>query len=239
MPTKRRPLQLLPPEDELLRTLYRQENIPTDQYPQRHDDLLRLVSNWNGFTGRNESAPGRSSLHGDQTQEWEMGTPRPHHVRYPCTSAADVFTRRAGAARRHPRRVADPSDNYALNPELAEKLKNEFARRTDRIVPGTILAAAMIYRRKIGNLARTRPAKTSTRSALLTSTRSLSKTRNTLRLEAMTMAKKGGLRPGQTGTELRPVSAGRPPRRQRPRGDHDQGRAVAADDDAGFHLHVG
>src|SRR4051794_17339303 len=57
MPTKRRPLQLLPHEDELLRTLYREYNVPTDQYPQRPDDLIRLVSTWNGFTGRNESAP--------------------------------------------------------------------------------------------------------------------------------------------------------------------------------------
>ena len=43
MPTKRRPLQVLPHEDELLRTLYREYNIPTDQFPQRADDLIRLV----------------------------------------------------------------------------------------------------------------------------------------------------------------------------------------------------
>jgi hypothetical protein len=158
MPTKRRPLQLLPPEDELLRTLYRQENIPTDQYPQRHDDLLRLVSNWNGFTGRNESAA--DVLHYMVTKrkngKWErLG-------RTTCNTLAPqrlAFSpEELGQLDAIHEELQIPSDNYALNPELAEKLKNEFARRTNRIVPGTILAAAMIYRRKIGNLARTRPA---------------------------------------------------------------------------------
>lgn len=55
MPTKRRLLQLLAHEDEVLRALYREANIPTDQFLQRPDDLFRLVSAWNGFTGRNES----------------------------------------------------------------------------------------------------------------------------------------------------------------------------------------
>ena len=49
------------------------------------------------------------------------------------------------------------SDNYALNPEASKKLQEEFARRTGRIVPGIILAAAMVYRRKNGNLTRLRP----------------------------------------------------------------------------------
>ena len=57
MPTKRRPLQLPPHKDELLRTSYREYNVTTDQFPQRPDDLIRMVSTWNGFTGRNESPP--------------------------------------------------------------------------------------------------------------------------------------------------------------------------------------
>src|SRR5262245_21472416 len=57
MPKKRQSLHLLPHEDKLLRTLYKEFNIPTDQYPQRPDDLIRLVSTWNDFTGRTESAP--------------------------------------------------------------------------------------------------------------------------------------------------------------------------------------
>ena len=49
------------------------------------------------------------------------------------------------------------SDNYALDAELARRLQDEFARRTGRIVPPMILAAAMIRRRKDGVLATLRP----------------------------------------------------------------------------------
>jgi len=32
-------------------------DIPTDQYPQRPEDLIRLLKSWNSLTGRSESAP--------------------------------------------------------------------------------------------------------------------------------------------------------------------------------------
>src|SRR5260370_14824303 len=57
MPKTRQSLRLLPHEDEVLRTLYRDYNIPTDQFPQRPDDLIRLVTTWNNLTGRTEAAP--------------------------------------------------------------------------------------------------------------------------------------------------------------------------------------
>jgi hypothetical protein len=157
MPTKRRLLQLLPHEDELLRTLYRQCNIPTDQYPQKPDELLHLVGMWNAFTGRNESAPdvlhfmitrrksknwerlGRSETKGTAPQRLSFSQEELDHI--------DVIHEELQIA----------SDNYAINPDASKKLQEEFARRTGRIVPPMILSAAMIYRRKNGNLARLKP----------------------------------------------------------------------------------
>jgi len=55
--TKRRCIGLQVHEDELLRTLYREYNITIDQYPQRPDDLIRLVGTWNNLTGRDDSGP--------------------------------------------------------------------------------------------------------------------------------------------------------------------------------------
>jgi len=49
------------------------------------------------------------------------------------------------------------SDNYALDGELAKRLQEEFARRSNRIIPTMILAAAMVRRRKAGALATLRP----------------------------------------------------------------------------------
>jgi hypothetical protein len=157
MPTKRRPLQLLPHDDELLRTLYREYNIPTDQYPQRPDDLARLVSTWNGFTGRNESTIDvlHYMVNKRKNGQWErLGrTASNGFAPQRLTFSAEEL----GQLDAIHEELQIASDSYALNPEAAKKLQEEFARRTGRIVPGTILAAAMIYRRKNGNLTRLKP----------------------------------------------------------------------------------
>jgi hypothetical protein len=51
------------------------------------------------------------------------------------------------------------SDDFALSAEAGKKLQEEFARRTGRVVPPMILAAAMIHRRKIGALATLKPSR--------------------------------------------------------------------------------
>ncbi len=157
MPKTRPALRLLPHEDELLRTLYRQLNIPTDQFPQRPDDLMGLVNAWNNFTGRNESAP--DVLHYMVTKrkksKWErLG----RGARDGFTATSIHFTEEEY---KHLDCIHEElqiaSDNFALNSELADKLQHEFARRTNRIVPPMILAAAMIRRRKAGDLATLKP----------------------------------------------------------------------------------
>jgi hypothetical protein len=157
MPKTRQALRLLPHEDELLRTLYKEFNIPTDQFPQRPDELMGLVGAWNNFTGRAESAP--DVLHYMVTKrkkgKWErLGQ-----------GAGDGFTPTSVQFTEEEYKHLDAihedlqiaSDNFALNAELANKLHEEFARRTNRIVPPTILAAAMIRRRKAGALATLKP----------------------------------------------------------------------------------
>jgi hypothetical protein len=157
MPTKRRPLQILPHEDELLRTLYREYNVPTDQFPQRPDDLFRLVSTWNGLIGRNESPSDvlHYMVNKRKNGQWErLGRASgsglaPQRLTFSPEELMqlDVIHEELQIA----------SDNYALDPEASKKLQDEFARRTGRIVPGMILAAAMVYRRKNGNLTTLRP----------------------------------------------------------------------------------
>ena len=157
MPATRRLLRLLPHEDELLRTLYRNFNIPTDQYPQRPDDLIRLVTSWNELTGRNESPPDvlHFMISRRKKKNWEKlgrdagGTFTPTEVSFTeednkhLDSIHEEF------------QIA--SDNYALNADAAKRLQDEFARRAGRIVPAMVLAAAMISRRKAGALATLKP----------------------------------------------------------------------------------
>ena len=57
MAKRRSSIRLQDHEDALLRTLYREFNVTVDQYPQRPDDLVHLVSTWNGLSGRDDTGP--------------------------------------------------------------------------------------------------------------------------------------------------------------------------------------
>lgn len=157
MSRTRASLRLLPEEDAALRQLYKHSGIPTDQYPQRPDDLVRLVDTWNGLTGRKETAP--DVLHYMVTRrkkgEWERlgrgAAAAPAHAGFELK--AEELTHLDAIHEE----LQIASDNYALNPELGKKLQYEFARRTGRVVPPMILAAVMITRRKAGALATLRP----------------------------------------------------------------------------------
>lgn len=157
MPTTRQSLRMLPHEDELLRTLYRDFNIPTDQYPQRPDDLIRLVESWNSLTGRAESAP--DVLHYMITRrkkgKWEkLGRDAGNGFTQPTVAFNEDELQHLDAIHEE---LQIASDNFALNADLAQKLQQEFARRAGRIVPAMILAAAMINRRKARALATLKP----------------------------------------------------------------------------------
>lgn len=157
MPSTRRSLRLPPHEDELLRTLYRDFDIPTDQYPHRPDDLARLVESWNGLVGRSETAP--DILHYMITRrkkgKWErLGRDAGSGFARPTVALSEEELRHLDAIHEE---LQIASDNFALNAELAQKLQQEFARRAGRIVPAMILAAAMINRRKVGALATLKP----------------------------------------------------------------------------------
>jgi len=157
MPTTRQSLRLLPHEDELLRTLYRDFDIPTDQYPQRPDDLIRLVESWNSLTGRSESPP--DVLHYMITRrkkgKWEkLGRDAGNGFTRPTVALNEDELKHLDAIHEE---LQIASDNFALNADLAQKLQQEFARRAGRIIPAMILAAAMINRRKAGALATLKP----------------------------------------------------------------------------------
>lgn len=157
MQRTRHSLRLLPHEDELLRTLYREFDIPTDQYPQRPDDLGRLVGTWNNLTGRKEQGP--DVLHYMITRRkkgnWErLGRDAGQGFARPRIDFTIEELKHLDAIHEE---LQIASDNFALNGELAERLQREFARRTGKIIPSMILAAAMINRRKAGALATLKP----------------------------------------------------------------------------------
>lgn len=157
MPSIRPTVRLLPHEDALLRTLYREYNIATDQYPQRSDDLMRLVDTFNNLTGRKEVAADllHYMISRRKKKRWEkLGRGAGDGFSPPKVDFTEDELKHLDAIHEE---FQIASDNFALNQELAEKLQKEFARRAGRIVPHMILAAAMINRRKAGSLATLKP----------------------------------------------------------------------------------
>jgi hypothetical protein len=157
MPVRRPKLKLQNDEEELLRTLYREYDIPTDQYPHRPDDLQRLVAAWNNLTGRNESASDvlHFMISRRKKGKWEkLGREAAKDYQKPQASFTDEDFAHFDAIHEE---LQIASDNYALNTDAAKRLQEEFARRTGRVIPAMILAAAMITRRKAGALATLKP----------------------------------------------------------------------------------
>src|SRR5262245_33924247 len=127
MAVPRRTLQLQKDEDTSLRRLYRGFNIPTDQYPHRPDDLQRLVSAWNQLTGRNESPS--DVLHYMITRrkkgKWErLGRDVGGDFQHPEVVFTDEEITHLDAIHEE---LQIASDNYAINPEAAKRLQEEFA----------------------------------------------------------------------------------------------------------------
>ena len=157
MTTRRKTLALQKCEDELLRTLYREYDIPTDQYPHRPEDLQRLVEAWNCMTARNESESDllHYMISRRKKKKWEkLGPNAGKDFQKQDVSFSNDDNRHLDAIHEE---LQVSSDAYALNPEVAKRLQDEFACRTGRILPSMTLAAAMIKRRKGGALATLRP----------------------------------------------------------------------------------
>lgn len=116
-----------------------------------------MVTTWNNLTGRAEAAP--DVLHymvsRRKKAKWErLGRNAGNGFASPAVQLTDEDYKHLDAIHEE---LQIASDNFALNSELAEKLQREFARRTNRILPPMILAAAMISRRKAGALATLKP----------------------------------------------------------------------------------
>ena len=130
---------------------------PRTSIPSERGILIRLVGTWNDFTGRKEAVP--DVLHYMITRrkngEWErLGRNAGHGLARPWADFSEEELKHLDSIHEE---LQIASDNFALNSELAQRLQQEFARRTNRIVPPMILAATMINRRKIGALATLRP----------------------------------------------------------------------------------
>lgn len=154
-------LHLTAEEDHLLRILYRQFDITTDNFPRMPATLNEFTETFNRLTGRGDTAP--EILHYMITRrkkgQWEtLGRKSASSEQQ---SASHLFS---ADEWQHVDAIYEefqiPSDSFSLDPELAKKLQDEFARRSGKIVPAMVISAAMVTRRKAGKLATLKPKST-------------------------------------------------------------------------------
>ena len=155
-------LRLQPGEDKLLRTLYKQFGVTSDRFPQHPEALQEFVETWNNLTGRQDSPA--DLLHYIFTQRkqglWVKLGRKPKSKYVPSDPIHCRFTEEDW---KHLDAIYEElqvsSDSFALDDELGQKLTDEFARRTGKIVPTLVLCSVMIMRRKRGALTTLRPKK--------------------------------------------------------------------------------
>jgi len=151
-------LQLKPEEDHLLRILYKQFDITTDNFPRQPDKLDEFTETFNSLTGRSDIGP--ELLHYMMTRrkkkQWvKLGRKKTSDKQ---ETPSHLFTKDDW---RHIDAIYEefqiPSDNFSLDADLSKKLQDEFARRSGRIVPAMVISAAMVTRRKAGKLTTLKP----------------------------------------------------------------------------------
>jgi len=149
-------LQLKPEEDHLLRILYKQFGITTDNFPRLPDKLEEVSDTFNGLTGRADTGP--ELLHymitRRKSKQWvKLGRKGSQsHTDEHLFSKEDW--KQVDAIYEE---LQIPSDSFSLDGDLSKKLQDEFARRTGTIVPAMVISAAMVTRRKAGKLATLKP----------------------------------------------------------------------------------
>jgi hypothetical protein len=147
-------------EDHLLRILYKQFGVTTDNLPRVPETLESLTATFNSLTGRADSAA--DLLHYMMTRrkkkQWEKlgrGSQPKSESFLAKLSAADWLHIDAIYEE-----LQIASDNFAFDEHLSKKFADEFARRSGRVVPSMILAAAVVTRRKAAKLATLKPRQT-------------------------------------------------------------------------------
>lgn len=159
MAKRRKTIPLFDHEDRLLRRLYKEFRIPSDQYEKRPEDFALFVATWNDLSERHDS-PG-DILHYIKTkrkQTKRLKIPWPTfdgtHERAPRVGGmlgdGEWHALRGIYARVVLARGLG-TDNIAYDEELQEELSTAFAKATGRVIPGLLLSAMIVEKRKQKN----------------------------------------------------------------------------------------
>ena len=141
-------------DEEILKTLYVRQNIPTDQYKRRPDDLRLLAETFNDLTERSDDADDLLHLMINKRKNKKWPTLGPGHKKLRAIPP-DAFTDAEwGLIDSIYLERGKGSDRYAYDGGLRKELTRQFSVLAGRVVPARILCAALEQRRKDGLLPR-------------------------------------------------------------------------------------
>lgn len=159
---RRKSMRLTPDEERLLRTMYYEALVPSDQYARRPGFLRRFTAVWNEATGRSDTpeelthwiVTRRKRPHGRPGRLEAIGD---NHKRL-RSPGRDVLTPEQWEALTEAYRELNvASDNFVFDAELRRQLELRFVELTGEHVSATVLVAALITLRKEGFLGRLAP----------------------------------------------------------------------------------
>lgn len=157
MTRTRRALQLSADEKEALKMLYVAVGVTTDNLPRVPDILQALADDFNALTDRNDSK--EDLLHYMITRRKKKDWPKIGRGKQPedAGMVLDLDVEDWQHIDAIYEELQIPSDNFAFDEQLATKFAHEVAKRTTKVLPPMLLAAAIVTRRKRARLATLKP----------------------------------------------------------------------------------
>jgi hypothetical protein len=153
-------LRLNAEEKKALEMLYIEVGVTTDNLPRVPYVLKALVDDFNALTDRNDSK--EDILHYMMTRRKKKDWPKIGRGKQPdeVHDAVKLNAEDWPHVDAIYEELQIASDNFACDERLSKKFAREFAKRTGKVIPPMLLAAAVICRRKSARLATLKPRST-------------------------------------------------------------------------------
>lgn len=153
----RRTLKLSLADDRALRQLYVSFGYPVGQYNRRRQELLELTGAFNAATGRNATPEEILHYMIRQRKDGKWETFDGHHNRLASIDPDLLTPEQWETCIDLYLRFNFGADTFFYDKQLAKEFATEFARQSGVSIPPHILAAALVDRRKAGNLPKLHP----------------------------------------------------------------------------------
>jgi hypothetical protein len=161
MGVRRHSIALSPHEREILKHLYLEYRIPSDQYRRRPKELARFVRRWNDISERSDEQGEVLHYVVTKRKNGEWVRLEGNHERLPAMEP-DFLTDEEWLALEAAydevlisRNLG--SDNLAYSDSLAKEIGKEFAKRARRVVLPALLFSAIMAKRKRGEWPKLNP----------------------------------------------------------------------------------